>query len=48
MLSVLINLGDALAGAGFERQGSLFEGELYQVSVSRSKPHHTPPNVEEG
>jgi hypothetical protein len=28
----------------------LFESELTltQVSVSLSKPHHTPPNVEEG
>jgi len=34
--------------AGFEPQGYLFESELTQVSVSLSKLHHTPPNVEEG
>jgi hypothetical protein len=36
--------------AGFEPQGYLFESELTltQVSVSLSKPHYTPPNVEEG
>jgi len=34
--------------AGFELQGYLFESELTQVSVSLSKPHHTPPNVEKG
>jgi len=36
--------------AGFEAQGYSFETELNvtQVSVSLSKPHHTPPNVEEG
>jgi len=34
--------------AGFEPQVYLFESELTQVSVSLSKPHHAPPNVEEG
>jgi hypothetical protein len=53
MLSVLMNLDDALGGmvvARFEPQGYLFESELTltQVGVSLSKPHHTPPNVEEG
>jgi len=34
--------------AGFESEGYLFESELTQVSASLAKPHHTPPNVEEG
>jgi len=34
--------------AGFEPQGSVFESELAQVSVSLSKPHHTAPIVEKG
>jgi hypothetical protein len=36
--------------AVFEPQGYWFESELTptQVSVSLSKPHHTPPNVDEG
>jgi hypothetical protein len=34
--------------AGFELEGYLFEGMLSQVRLSLSKPHHTPPNEEEG
>ena len=34
--------------AGFELERYVFEGELTQVGVSHSKPHDTPPNVEEG
>jgi len=34
--------------AGFEPQGFLFESELTQVSVSLSKPHHTPTIIDEG
>ena len=43
-------VGGAWFVAGFEPQGYLFESKLTQtqVSVSLSKPHHTPPNVEEG
>jgi hypothetical protein len=33
---------------GFEHQGYSFDSELTQVSVLLPKPHHTPPNVEEG
>ena len=34
--------------AAFQPQGYLFESELTQVNDTLSKPHHTPPNVEEG
>ena len=34
--------------AGFKPQGYLFESDLTQVSVPLSKPHLTPPHVEEG
>jgi len=36
--------------AGSDPEGYLFESKvtLTQVSVSLSKPHHAPPNVEEG
>jgi hypothetical protein len=33
---------------GLEPEGQLFESELTQVSVSLSKPYHTPLNPEEG
>jgi len=51
MLSVLTNLDDALGGMGYcwiWASTILFESKLTQVSVSLSKPHYIPSNVEEG
>jgi len=46
-----MNLDDAsgrMVGCWIGTSWIMFESELTQVSVSLSKPHHTPPNAEEG